>query len=185
MGVLRPVGFLVLILLLALFGAYLCGADQMILGQIFMGTAVFLFLAGIAFILLYRYDKRAIRQRQAESRLLFFFRRWLMRVDGRNYQYLKFKYREKDHHRSERAYLEEFSSDYLDELRRVLPDEYELTNVGVLLHRRGEAVDPNVALAALDKLGWDIYYLRQAASGQLYAYYYLKREVGECNFLES
>jgi hypothetical protein len=177
MGILRPVGFLVLIILLALLGAFLFGADQLVLGAIFMGMAFFFILAGAAFALLWRYDKHANKQRQAESRLLFFFRRWLMRVDGKNYQYLILKYRGKNHHVSERAYLEEFIPGCLVELRQELPDSLELTDVGVLQHKAGKAVDPFVVLGALKRLGWDIYFISQATSGQLYAYYYLKREV--------
>ena len=177
MGVLRPVGFLILIILMALLGAYLIGAEQIVLGEIFVGTAAFLLLAGAAVLALVRYEKRSTQNRRAESRLLYFFRRWLMRVDARDYQYMKYKYREKNRRKPRSAYLEEFTPTYLDELRQVLPDNLNLSDVGVIQRLDGEPVDGELVLAALERLGWDVYYLRRATSGQYYAYYFLKREV--------
>ena len=77
MGTLRPIIIIFFAILLVLLGAYILGADLRLLGQIFLSTLVFLALAALAFVILTRIEQRVTQQKAAETRLLYFFRRWL------------------------------------------------------------------------------------------------------------
>ena len=130
MGAARPVLLFIAVVVLVIAGAAFLGSDQPAPAQIIFGTVIYIILAVISVVFVNRLEFRNNQQRQAESRLLDFFKRWLVRIEEREFEYLIIRHNPKNDHQE--AYLEDYTKRQLSELTEVLPEGYQITEYGVI-----------------------------------------------------
>jgi len=177
MGAARPVLLIIAVGVLVVTGAALLGSDQPAPAQIIMGTVIYVILAGVSIVLVNRVELRNNQQRAAESRLLDFFKRWLVRVEEREFEYINIRH--SPEHESQEAYLEDYTWEQLVDLREALPEGHQLSEYGVIRPPDGKEFQLDTVLFTLKSLGWDEYFLEGSSPGHIFDSYHLKREIGE------